>query len=237
MLAKRRSAATLVSYLTPALTNSGVYKGLADLKATVDRWRSAEPDSDELAAARRSHQRTGDRARSRWQRHSGARRQALRNRARTDPAGAACRRARRRPPRNASTCLPQSAATREEDVPRATIEAIVAGTFRIETRRHAAAEGTGRAQHRAGDQSRNGWPRPCARRPLCPAGIGRRHSARPGNPADRAQHPRLRSVPPAQRLCRQGWRRPGANASSNAASPIRATCPKPSRWCCGAPTI
>nr|WP_310523205.1 magnesium chelatase subunit H [Polymorphobacter sp.] len=49
VLAKRRSAATLVSYLTPALTNSGVYKGLADLKASVDRWRSAESDSDELA--------------------------------------------------------------------------------------------------------------------------------------------------------------------------------------------
>jgi magnesium chelatase subunit H len=50
VLAKRRSAATLVSYLTPALTNSGVYKGLADLKATVERWRSADPASDELGA-------------------------------------------------------------------------------------------------------------------------------------------------------------------------------------------
>ncbi|WP_295632259.1 magnesium chelatase subunit H [Novosphingobium sp.] len=49
VLAKRRSGATLVSYLTPALTNSGVYKGLADLKASVDRWRQAAPGSDELA--------------------------------------------------------------------------------------------------------------------------------------------------------------------------------------------
>uniref|UniRef100_UPI0035CA3CDA magnesium chelatase subunit H n=1 Tax=uncultured Sphingomonas sp. TaxID=158754 RepID=UPI0035CA3CDA len=47
VLAKRRSGATLVSYLTPALTNSGVYKGLATLKASVERWRAAEPDSDE----------------------------------------------------------------------------------------------------------------------------------------------------------------------------------------------
>ena len=47
VLAKRRSGATLVSYLTPALTNSGVYKGLANLKASVDRWRVAEPGSDE----------------------------------------------------------------------------------------------------------------------------------------------------------------------------------------------
>ncbi|OQW74414.1 MAG: magnesium chelatase subunit H [Proteobacteria bacterium ST_bin14] len=49
VLAKRRSGATLVSYLTPALTNSGVYKGLADLKASVDRWRSLPP-GDENAA-------------------------------------------------------------------------------------------------------------------------------------------------------------------------------------------
>ncbi|MBP2278036.1 MULTISPECIES: magnesium chelatase subunit H [Sphingomonas] len=48
VLAKRRSGATLVSYLTPALTNSGVYKGLAALKASVERWRAAPPDSDEL---------------------------------------------------------------------------------------------------------------------------------------------------------------------------------------------
>jgi magnesium chelatase subunit H len=47
VLAKRRSGAILVSYLTPALTNSGVYKGLATLKASVERWRAAEPGSDE----------------------------------------------------------------------------------------------------------------------------------------------------------------------------------------------
>ena len=47
VLAKRRSGATLVSYLTPALTNSGVYKGLADLKASVDRWRSLPPGDDQ----------------------------------------------------------------------------------------------------------------------------------------------------------------------------------------------
>ncbi|GGA45978.1 magnesium chelatase subunit H [Sphingomonas psychrolutea] len=47
VLAKRRSGATLVSYLTPALTNSGVYKGLAALKASVERWRATTPDSDE----------------------------------------------------------------------------------------------------------------------------------------------------------------------------------------------
>ncbi|MGJ3649111.1 magnesium chelatase subunit H [Sphingomonas sp. GlSt437] len=49
VLAKRRSGATLVSYLTPALANAGLYKGLADLKASIDRWRSADPASDEAA--------------------------------------------------------------------------------------------------------------------------------------------------------------------------------------------
>jgi len=49
VLAKRRSYATLVSYLTPALTNSGLYKGLSDLKASVERWRACEPDSADLA--------------------------------------------------------------------------------------------------------------------------------------------------------------------------------------------
>ncbi len=39
MLAKRRSAATLVSYMTPPLAQAGLYKDLAELKASVERWR------------------------------------------------------------------------------------------------------------------------------------------------------------------------------------------------------
>lgn len=42
-LAKRRGAATLVSYLTPPITNAGLYRELTDLKATIDRWRQADP--------------------------------------------------------------------------------------------------------------------------------------------------------------------------------------------------
>jgi magnesium chelatase subunit H len=45
-LAKRRSGATLVSYLTPPLTQAGLYKGLLDLKASIDRWRTAAPDDN-----------------------------------------------------------------------------------------------------------------------------------------------------------------------------------------------
>lgn len=41
MLAKRRSAATMVSYLTPPLAQAGLYKGLSELKTSVERWRMA----------------------------------------------------------------------------------------------------------------------------------------------------------------------------------------------------
>jgi len=42
-LAKRRSAATLVSYLTPPIATAGLYRGLLDLKATIQRWRALDP--------------------------------------------------------------------------------------------------------------------------------------------------------------------------------------------------
>lgn len=42
-IAKRRSAATLISYLTPPVTRAGLYSGLADLKASIDRWRQLDP--------------------------------------------------------------------------------------------------------------------------------------------------------------------------------------------------
>ncbi len=44
-IAKRRSAATLISYLTPPVATAGLYRGLLDLKATIQRWRGLEPDS------------------------------------------------------------------------------------------------------------------------------------------------------------------------------------------------
>ncbi|MEL7188154.1 MAG: magnesium chelatase subunit H [Pseudomonadota bacterium] len=42
MLAKRRSAATLVSYMTPPLAQAGLYKGLTELKESVERWRTSD---------------------------------------------------------------------------------------------------------------------------------------------------------------------------------------------------
>ena len=46
MIAKRRAGATLISYLTPPVTHAGLYRGLLDLKASLDRWRLLDPDSD-----------------------------------------------------------------------------------------------------------------------------------------------------------------------------------------------
>ncbi len=42
-IAKRRSGATLISYLTPPVAQAGLYKGLNDLKASIERWRSQQP--------------------------------------------------------------------------------------------------------------------------------------------------------------------------------------------------
>ncbi|MDQ0315462.1 magnesium chelatase subunit H [Amorphus orientalis] len=52
-IAKRRAAATLVSYLTPPLTTAGLYRGLVDLKATLEHWRTdtalGQPEREDLA--------------------------------------------------------------------------------------------------------------------------------------------------------------------------------------------
>jgi magnesium chelatase subunit H len=44
-IAKRRAAATLISYLTPPVAEAGLYRGLLDLKALHQRWRALEPDA------------------------------------------------------------------------------------------------------------------------------------------------------------------------------------------------
>lgn len=45
MIAKRRSAATLISYLTPPVAHAGLYRGLAELKVSLERWRSMPPEA------------------------------------------------------------------------------------------------------------------------------------------------------------------------------------------------
>jgi magnesium chelatase subunit H len=44
-IAKRRAAATLVSYLTPPVARAGLYRGLLDLKASLERWRTQPPEA------------------------------------------------------------------------------------------------------------------------------------------------------------------------------------------------
>ena len=51
-LAKRRSGAVTITHMTPPLAQSGLYKGLAELKDSLTRWRRMEAgaERDELAA-------------------------------------------------------------------------------------------------------------------------------------------------------------------------------------------
>ncbi len=46
MLAKRRANAVLISYLTPPVAHAGLYRGLLDLKASLDRWRAMDPETE-----------------------------------------------------------------------------------------------------------------------------------------------------------------------------------------------
>jgi magnesium chelatase subunit H len=46
-IAKRRSAATTISYLTPPVVQAGVYRGLAELKSSLERWRAMSPETEE----------------------------------------------------------------------------------------------------------------------------------------------------------------------------------------------
>jgi len=53
-IAKRRSAATLITYLTPPVTTADLYKELGNLQTSIDRWRSLDPtatqEREQLAA-------------------------------------------------------------------------------------------------------------------------------------------------------------------------------------------
>ncbi|MDO6416228.1 magnesium chelatase subunit H [Sphingomonas sp. BIUV-7] len=49
LIAKRRSGATLVSYLTPPVAQAGLYNGLTDLKALLERWRSSPSETEQAA--------------------------------------------------------------------------------------------------------------------------------------------------------------------------------------------
>ena len=46
LIAKRRSAATLISYLTPPVTRADLHKEFAELRSMVDRWRTRDPETN-----------------------------------------------------------------------------------------------------------------------------------------------------------------------------------------------
>lgn len=46
-IARRRSLATLVSYLTPSVTEAGLYRGLLELKESIEHWRSLGPAGEQ----------------------------------------------------------------------------------------------------------------------------------------------------------------------------------------------
>jgi len=46
-IAKRRSAATLVSYMTPPLAQAGLYRGMLDLSDSIDRLRRLDPEAED----------------------------------------------------------------------------------------------------------------------------------------------------------------------------------------------
>ncbi len=48
-LAKRRANAVTITHLTPPLTTAGLYKGLAELKDSLTRWREMPVDDDQRA--------------------------------------------------------------------------------------------------------------------------------------------------------------------------------------------
>ncbi len=49
-IAKRRAAATLISHLTPPVAKAGLYRGLVDLKSSLERWRGTAPEAIEERA-------------------------------------------------------------------------------------------------------------------------------------------------------------------------------------------
>ena len=50
-IAKRRAGATLISYLTPPVAQAGLYRGLLDLKASLQRWRTVPVEATDERAA------------------------------------------------------------------------------------------------------------------------------------------------------------------------------------------
>ncbi len=188
-LAKRRSNAITVTHLTPPLAVAGLYKGLAELKDTLSRWRGTAPDAperDELEVLIREQAAAVD--------MGGTPTDTLwtklhRNRTGPHHRRAACR----RPP----------------DVGRGARR--LSGPDDIRRRRGPCPRRCGPAQRQRTDR-----PAARARRAIHRARPRRRSDPQPRNHADGPQHPCLRSVPHAHRLRAARRRETGRPAAGRA---------------------
>ena len=179
-LAKRRSGATLVSHLTPPLAKAGLYKGLLELKDSLNRWRASpddSPDRPDLAKLIRVQAEAVD--------IPGG----------TDPDGLW-----RTLLETENALIPEGLhVVGRPMTPEAIAEHLAVMGLEGEARDEVAAL-------LATDTETPGAPaRP--RRPVHPAGARRRPDPQPRHPAHGPQHPRLRSLPHAHRL-RDAGRRP-----------------------------
>ncbi len=255
-IAKRRAAATLISYLTPPVAHAGLYKELVALKETLERFRSLEPDA--AAGTRRTRDDdppAGDRVAAHVRRRVDRRRRVAgehveRAAARTGVHADPARAARRRPRAVAG------AARRAARVVRRGVDRRAAGGRRARrARRRRLVAGRARDGRRTGRRRgprvarRTARARPAARgrprarrhpararRPLPASGAGWRPAAHAGRAADRPQPARLRSVPHPERVRDEGRFASGAATASTAISPTATRSPSRSRSCCGAPT-
>jgi cobalamin biosynthesis Mg chelatase CobN len=226
-IAKRRAAATLISYLTPPVAQAGLYRGLIELKGTLDRYRSLEPKrlKRELATMIQAQA-------------------AELELAPAEPAWADPRRPDRRLNEavlDRYTLIPHGlhvvgqapSPVERTDLLLSLAEASHGRRRSLSTRWSRAGtggiEGTPPAETlrccRTGRDAQ--WHDheldACARpgRLRAPR-AGRRRAAHAGDPADRAQPARLRPLPHPQRLCRQGRHAPVRAAA--AAPPGRRPC-------------
>ena len=233
-IAKRRSAATLVSYLTPPVTHAGLYRGLLDLKASIDRWRHLPPgdirERADLAAI--------------IQAQASELNLSAPEPAWNDTAESAIAKLIEQVLELEYELIPQGLhvigqpPSREEriDLLRAAADA-QASVRPSDEVMEALADGaapekalaiSGLPQDDAtlalfralADTARFAWrgsracrPDPCARRRLHAARASRRFAAHPGDPAHGAKYPRLRSLPYPERLRRRRRQAPGRTAA------------------------
>jgi len=262
-IAKRRAAATLISYLTPPVAQAGLYKGLVELKEVLERFRGLEPDA------------SGERERTEllamMQAQALALELAVAEPAWTDmPATMADATVARltdalleleytlipcglhvvgqapTPAERVDLLLSCAEAGHGLRPAQAAVDALVQGATPEAAR---APHGCGRPRHTAagaagtrhdepppGPGARDRRHPPRAGRPLPAPRPRRRPAAHARGAAHGPQPARLRPLPHSQRLRSAGWRAPGRAACWRTTRTTATPSPNRSPWSCGAPT-